>query len=181
MDVQHGLALGVWHEKGEAAIRTAGIPFTFLQPSGFMSNLLAWTHSVRHEAVLRSATGEGRRAFIHSADIAAVAVEVLATRSCIGESLVLTGPEALTFAQIADTLSAAIGKPLRHETISDEEARQRYAATGAASDDVDAHVALWRAIRENRLGAVTPTVEKLLRRLPIRFGQWAQENAAAFQ
>lgn len=42
MDVEHGLALGAWHERGEAAIRAKGISFTFVQPTGFMSNLLAW-------------------------------------------------------------------------------------------------------------------------------------------
>ena len=42
MDVQQGLAIGAWHERGEAAIRSSGVPFTFIQPTGFMSNLLAW-------------------------------------------------------------------------------------------------------------------------------------------
>jgi uncharacterized protein YbjT (DUF2867 family) len=41
MDVQQGLAIGAWHEQGEEAIRASGISFTFVQPSGFMSNLLA--------------------------------------------------------------------------------------------------------------------------------------------
>ena len=41
LDVEHGLAIGAWHEKGEAAIRAVGVPFTFVRPTGFMSNLLA--------------------------------------------------------------------------------------------------------------------------------------------
>ena len=41
LDVEHGLAIGAWHEKGEAAIRAAGVPFTFVRSTGFMSNLLA--------------------------------------------------------------------------------------------------------------------------------------------
>ena len=41
MDVEQGLAIGAWHELGEAAIRASGVPFTFVQPTGFMSNLLA--------------------------------------------------------------------------------------------------------------------------------------------
>src|SRR5580704_14032963 len=49
MDVQQGLAIGAWHERGEAAIRTSGIPFTFVQPTGFMSNLLAWANSIKKE------------------------------------------------------------------------------------------------------------------------------------
>ena len=100
MDVQQGLAIGAWHERGEAAIRASGIGFTFVQPTGFMSNLLAWARSIRTEGVVRAATGEGRRAFIHSEDIAAVSVEALTTRNYEGQSLPITGPEALTFGEV---------------------------------------------------------------------------------
>src|ERR1700677_4971368 len=42
MDVQHGLAIGAWHELGEAAIRASGKSFIFVPIPGFMSFLLAW-------------------------------------------------------------------------------------------------------------------------------------------
>src|SRR5215510_1879087 len=77
MDVQHGLAIGAWHELGEAAIRASGVPFTFVQPTGFMDNLLAWAPSIQTEGVVRASTGSGRRAFIHCDDIAAVVVKAL--------------------------------------------------------------------------------------------------------
>jgi (4-alkanoyl-5-oxo-2,5-dihydrofuran-3-yl)methyl phosphate reductase len=180
LDVQQGLAIGAWHERGEAAIRAAGVPFTFLQPTGFMSNLLAWAGSIKREGIVRSSTGDGRRAFIHSGDIAAVAVEVLLSGGYIGESLPLTGPEAVTFAEVTARIGAAIGKPLTFQTISDDEARRRYSATGAPSEETEAHVALWQAIREGRLGTVTNTVEQILGRKPITLDQWIAENASAF-
>src|SRR5262249_34137392 len=97
MDVQHGLAIGGWHERGEAAVRGSGVPFTFVRPAGFMSNLLAWAPSIKAEGVVRTSTGDGRRAFIHSDDIAAVAVKALTTGGYDGQSLAITGPEALSF------------------------------------------------------------------------------------
>jgi uncharacterized protein YbjT (DUF2867 family) len=181
MDVEHGLAIGAWHELGEAAIRASGIPFTFVQPTGFMSNLLAWARSIRSEGIVRASTGDGRRAFIHSDDIAAVVTKVLTTRGYEGESLPITGPEALNFAEATAIIGAAIGKVLRFQPISDEEARQRYAATGASSEETEAHVALWRAIREGRLAKVSGNVERILGRVPIALDRWAMENAAAFQ
>src|SRR5258708_10156669 len=181
MDVQQGLAIGAWHERGEAAIRASGIPFTFVQPTGFMSNLLAWAPSIKAEGVVRSSTGDGRRAFIHSDDIAAVATKVLTTREHGGESLPITGPEALSFAEATAKLSAVIGRGLTFQPISDEEARQRYSASGASPPETDAHVSLWRAIREGRLANITDNVERLLGRKPITMDQWARENAAAFR
>ncbi len=181
MDVEQGLAIGAWHERGEAAIRASGIPFAFVQPTGFMSNLLAWAPSIKAEGVVRASTGEGRRAFIHSEDIAAVATKALTTREYDGESIPITGPEALSFAEVTARLGTAIGKPLKFQPISDDEARQRYAAGGASSLETEAHVSLWRAIREGQLANITDIVERILGRKPIAMDQWAMENAAAFR
>jgi uncharacterized protein YbjT (DUF2867 family) len=180
MDVQHGLAIGAWHELGEAAIRASGISFTFVQPTGFMSNLLAWAKPIKAEGIVRASTGEGRRAFIHSEDIAAVATAALTTHEYDGQSLPITGPEALTFAQATARIASAIGKELTFQPISDEEARQRYSAVSGSVAETEAHVSLWRAIREGRLAAVTDKVERILGRKPISLRQWAMENAAAF-
>ena len=180
LDVEQGLAIGAWHERGEAAVRASGIPFTFVRPTGFMSNLLAWAASIRGEGVVRSSTGGGKRAFIHSDDIAAVVTRALVTREYEGKSLSLTGPEALSFAEATDKIGTAIGKRLTFEPISDEEARRRYAARSASLAETEAHVALWRAIRQGRLASVTDTVEQVLGRKPITLDQWAVENAATF-
>jgi uncharacterized protein YbjT (DUF2867 family) len=180
MDVQQGLAIGAWHEQGEAAVRGCGVPYTFLQPTGFMSNLLAWARSVKAEGVIRSATGGGRRAFIHSRDIAAVAVKILTTAGYDGQSLPITGPEPLTFAEATAKISAAIGRPLRFLEISDDEARRRYSVISGSTEETEAHVALWRAIREGRLAGLNDNVERLLGRKPITLDQWITENTAAF-
>jgi (4-alkanoyl-5-oxo-2,5-dihydrofuran-3-yl)methyl phosphate reductase len=181
MDVQQGLAIGAWHERAEAAVRARGVPFTFVQPTGFMSNLLAWAPSIKAEGVVRASTGDGSRAFIHSADIAAVATKALSTRGYVGESLPITGREALTYAEVTAKVGAAIGRQLTFQPISDEEARRRYAATGASSAETEAHVSLWRAIREGRLANITDNVERILGRKPITMDHWAMENAAAFR
>lgn len=181
MDVQHALAIGAWHERGEAAVRASGVPFTMVQPTGFMSNLLAWAPSIKAEGVVRSSTGDGRRAFIHSDDIAAVAVKALTTREYDGQSLPITGPEALTFAEVTARIGAAIRKPLTFRPISDEEARRRYSRYSGSEEETEAHLALWRAIREGRLATVTDNVERILGRKPITLDQWLTENAGAFQ
>lgn len=180
LDVEQGLAIGAWHERGEAAIRASGVSFTFVRPGGFMSNLLAWANSIKTGGVVRASTGHGRRAFIHSDDIAAVATKALMTREYEGASLPITGPEALTFSEAATKIGAVIGKRIAFQSISDEEARRQYAARSGSDAETEAHVNLWRAIREGRLAAVTRTVEQVLGRKPIGLDQWARENAAAF-
>jgi len=180
LDVEQGLAIGAWHEKGEAAIRAAGIPFTFVRPTGFMSNLLAWARSIKAEGLVRSSTANGRRPFIHTEDIAAVSVEALVNENYAGHSLPITGPDSLTLGEATATISEAIGRPLTFQAISDEEARERYSRISGSPEETEAHVALWRAIREGRLAKVTDDVERILGRKPRTFRQWAAENANSF-
>lgn len=180
LDVEQGLAIGAWHEKGEAAIREEGIPFTFVRPTGFMSNLLAWAPSIKTEEVVRSSTADGSRPFIHSEDIASVSVAALLMDEYTGEALPITGPESLSFSEATDILSEAIGKSLSYQVISDEDARERYSKVSGSSEETEAHVALWRAIREGRLAATTDCVEQILGRRPKTLRQWASENVRWF-
>ncbi len=181
LDVEQKLAIGAWHEFGEDAIRESGIPWTFLRPSGFMTNLLAWAESIKSEGVVRTSAGNGKRAFIHLDDIAAVATRVLSTGEFENEVLELTGPEALSFGDVAARIGAAIERDLSFEAISDEEARIRFQATGASAEEIEAHLQLWRAIREGRLSKVTDEVERILERKAIGLDRWITENAAAFR
>ncbi len=54
---EQNVGTGIWHAVGEAAIRASGIPFTFVQPSGFMVNALWWAPSIKAER--RCALGHG--------------------------------------------------------------------------------------------------------------------------
>jgi uncharacterized protein YbjT (DUF2867 family) len=108
-------------------------------------------------------------------------VETLVADTYLGQALSITGPESLTFSEATEIIAEAIGCPLKYEAISDEEARERYAKISGSPEETEAHVALWRAIRQGRLAAVTHDVERILGRRPIGLGQWAKENAGSFR
>jgi uncharacterized protein YbjT (DUF2867 family) len=157
------------------------VTFTFVQPSGFMTNALWWARSIKAEGVVRGSTGDGRIPFIHPDDIADVAIDALTTRKHDGASLPITGPEALTYAEMTTKIGNAIGRSLRFLPMSDDEARQQQVSWGALPAMTEARLSIFRAIREGRLAAVTDTVERLLGRPPIRFERWAVQNVAAFR
>jgi (4-alkanoyl-5-oxo-2,5-dihydrofuran-3-yl)methyl phosphate reductase len=78
-------------------------------------------------------------------------------------------------------IGAVIGRALRFQAISDEEARAQQIAWNAPPQLVEARLSIFRAIREGRLATITDMVERVLGRQAITFGQWAQENVQAFQ
>ena len=180
MDVEQQVGTGLWHARGEAAIRASGIGFTFVEPSGFMDNALFWSRSIEAEGLVRSSTGDGCIGFIHSDDIADVATKALTTRDYLGESLPLSGPDALSYAEMAAKIGRAIGKTIAYELISDEQAGRALAAVGENQAMVEAHLSIFRAIREGRLASVTRNVERVLGRPAISFDRWVEENLGAF-
>ncbi|MDQ1130068.1 NmrA family NAD(P)-binding protein [Microbacterium sp. SORGH_AS_0888] len=181
LDVLTGVGTGPWHAAGEAAVRASGVPFTFIRAAGFMSNALSWSYSIRNEGILRSSTGEGKIAFIHPNDIAAVAITTLLTREPRDQALVITGPEALSYRDMAAIIARRIGRSIGFEEISDEQAYARAVGWAGEGPYVDALIDIWRAVREGRVATVTDGVQQVIGREPISFAQWAAENAASFQ
>lgn len=174
LDVHSGVGTGPWHARGEAAVRASGVAFTFIQTAAFMSNALYWADSIKTEGVLRTSTGEGKIAFIHPDDIAEVSVRALTTNDHHGDALVITGPRALSYAEMAATIGAALDKEVRFESISDEEARV------GTDPYAEALLDIWRSIREGRVATVTGEVHRLLGRPPVSFERWVAENLSEF-
>jgi uncharacterized protein YbjT (DUF2867 family) len=174
-------AVALWHAQGEAAIQASGVAYTFIQPVGFMSNALAWASSIKAIGRVRASTGDGRIAMIHPDDIAAVAMQALSTRQHDGQSLAITGPEALTYTEMTNKLGAAIGRSLQFESITDEQARASLLDHGLTAELADALVVLWREVRDGQVATVTSQVERVTGQKPITFDDWAAQNAAAFR
>jgi uncharacterized protein YbjT (DUF2867 family) len=105
--------------------------WTVLRPSWFMQNLTTQhLPSIVQEGRLYSATRDGRVPFIDAADIAAVAVKALTDPVRASGDHVLTGPEALTYDEVALGITEATGRPVRHCRLSTEELTARYAGFG---------------------------------------------------
>ena len=101
-----------------------------LRPSWFMQNFTGdhpHAESIRTTGTLASATGTGRVAFIDADDIAAVAAHALTAGDAPNRDLVLTGPEALGYDDIAAVLTEVTGRRVTHRN------RLRYRLTSKAT------------------------------------------------
>ena len=152
--------LGRDHWDAEQAIRESGMAFTFLRDN-FYSDLLPFFADA--QGVIRGPAGDGRVAAVARADVADVAAAVLrAPADHAGAAYVLTGPEALTLTEVAARAGAVLGKELRFEDETVEEAyAARRAAYGAADWQLDAWVSTYTAIRDGSCAAVSGDVERV--------------------
>ncbi|MGH8905193.1 MAG: NAD(P)H-binding protein [Egibacteraceae bacterium] len=168
-----------FHAAVERLIERSGLEWTFLRPSGFAANTLAWAPQIRVDGVVRWVYGAAARSLIHERDIAAVAVRALTGDGHGGAKYVLTGPQPLTQAEQVRTIGEAIGRPLRWEEISREAAREQmltYWPPALVDGALDAWAEL---VTEPEL--VTPTVEEVTG-VPARtFREWATDHADDFR
>lgn len=183
MGAQHepGLTLPRWHRAGEKRIEASGMAWTFVRPTGFMSNALAWAGSIKSQGVVYGNGGDGKMSVVDPRDIAAVAVKALTEPGHENKAYSITGPEALSQAQIAEKLSAATGKPIQYVDLPPETAREGMLKAGLPPRLVEGLSQLVGAVRAGRMTGATPELERLLGRKPRTFDEWARENAAAFQ
>jgi hypothetical protein len=81
---------------------------------------------------------------------------------------------------MTSTIGQVIGRQLKFEPITEEEVRMKLIAHGDQPESVDYHLSIFRAIREGRMGIVTDTIQRVLRRPPFTFKRWVEENAIQF-
>lgn len=142
---------------------------TVLRPSWFMQNFVGdhpVAAGIRDAREIVTATGAGRLGFIDANDIAATAVEALLATEPVGEDLVLTGPEALSYADAAAILSDVLGHHVRHVDVSPEERAAQFTAAGLPQEFAGALAAMDRRIAAGDQDFVTTTVEDITGRPP---------------
>jgi uncharacterized protein YbjT (DUF2867 family) len=171
-------AITAYMVTSEQAARESGLAWTILRPAMFMSNAFQWLPQLRAGDVVRGPFGGVRAAVTDPADIAAVAALALTTPGQEGRVHELSGPQALTAAERVAVLGRVLGRDLRFEAQSDEEARAEMSAT-TPPKYVDAFFDFYAggSLDESR---VLPAVRELTGRAPGTFEQWARAHAGAF-
>ena len=167
-----------YHAAVERRIRELGIGATILAPNLFLQGMLAMAGPIR-EGRLFAPIGDARVSAVDVRDIAAVAAAVLTGPGHEGATYTITGPAALTHAEIAAALGEATGRPVAFVDIPPAAfaAQLRgvlpdWQAEGLLEDY--AHYARGEA------AAVLPTVRDVTGRAPRTVAEFARDHKAAF-
>lgn len=138
-----GNAVARYHILSEQAVRESGLAWTFLQPNSFMTNTFQWIPQLREGDVVRAPFADVAISTIDPGDVGAVAARGLVDDELEGRALRLSGPEALLPAGRVRIHGAALGRELRFEVQSNEEARAEMSAAMPA-EYVDAFFSFLR-------------------------------------
>ena len=151
--------LGRDHYATEQHIRGSGMRFTFLRDNLYADFMPAL---VGPDGVIRGPAGRGRVAAVAQDDIADAAAAILLDPDAhIGATYTLTGPQALTLDEVAATLTAELGTPVRYHPETLQEAYESRASYDAPDWQLDAWVSTYSAISAGEVATVTDDIERL--------------------
>lgn len=161
-------------------LRTAGPEHVLLEPAFLMSNLLHGADGVREADALVLPAAGAKIAMIDPRDVAQVAAAVLTGDGHDGRRYVLTGPEAVTFDEVAEQLSAVLGRRIGFVPVPDGAAVAQMVAAGVPEWYAANVVAQFGVLREGAQSGVQDVVRVLTGRDPRPVGAFLRDHAGAF-
>ena len=172
------------HHAIETWLRGSGLAWTFVRASFFMQNLTT-THrgDIRDRDEIRVPAGDGATSFVDAADVAAVAAAALLDpQRHRDRAWTPTGPAALTYAQVAETLSDVLGRRIRYP----RPGALRYAlharrTLGMPWVMVGVTTAIYSVARLGRAASVTADVREVTGRDPLDLRRFAEREQALWR
>jgi uncharacterized protein YbjT (DUF2867 family) len=173
---------GRQHGQAEQLIMASRVPFTFVQPNFFMQNLLWSVGTIKAAGEFYGTLGAARASHVDAQDIGRV-ITVALTEPVdrhAGTVHLVTGPAAVTFAEVADTLSRVLAIPVRYVDLTDEQLKAGMIGGGQPEWLATALVELNVYARQGHASVVTDTVERVTGRAPRTIEEWAREHVSVF-
>jgi uncharacterized protein YbjT (DUF2867 family) len=169
-----------YHAVVEGAIHASGLTFTFLRPNLYMQGLLNFRQSIREQSAFFTAANDARISAVDVRDLADVAVAALTTAEHDNKVYALTGPEALTFTEMAHQLSRAVGRTITFVDVPPESMRVALADLGFPAWQADGLLEEFAMYRRGEAAGVEPGVYEALGRPPRAFAEFARDYAPLF-
>lgn len=156
--------------KVHQALKELAPEWAVLRPSYFMENFTEGPHrqTIADSGKIYSATGEGRVGFVSADDIAAVAFHTLTDAVPHNTDHIITGPDSLSYAEVAEAVSGLWNQPIQHESISEEILRNQMVEAGMPEEYATLLAGLDTFIKEQGSeDQVTDTVQRITGNPPL--------------
>jgi len=179
----HGDPLDALHLASIDAIRESGLSWALVSPSSVMDpSMLNQAEAIRRFGCLVGCAGDGRVGLVAADDVARAAAIVLTERDELGANYELTGPEALSMAEMAAVLSEVLERTITYQDMPETEFRKFLVEQGGFADDqVDVQVMLhFAAWKQGDADLVTGTYRELTGETPTSLKEWVAAHQDAF-
>jgi uncharacterized protein YbjT (DUF2867 family) len=169
-----------WHARIERHLQASGVPSVILRPRFYMSNLLGSVETIRSAGTIFAPAAGVKVPMIDPLDVAATAAVVLSGDGHEGRTYELTGPEAVTFDDVAAQLSDVTGRPTQFVPVPDAAALEGLLQAGMPAWMAENIVTVFGVLREDPAAQVTGAVHALTGRQPRHLAEFLDDHAALF-
>ncbi len=170
-----------WQGRSEEQIKASGVPYTFLRCHNFMQNTFSFAPSISSEGFFRAPWGKAKITMVDVRDIAEVAVKLLLEDDHRGSIYRLTGPEAVSYYQAADSISKAISRKVEYMEATPGEFRGMMMETGLPAWQIDELLNLYLQFRNGGGQRVWDDIPNLLGKPARSFAQFAKDYGGVFK
>ena len=170
-----------WQTEIEAGLIASGLGYTLLRNNAYMQNFLALAPAIANTNSFASSVGTGRVGLIDARDVAAVAAEVAAAPAAhVGKTYWPSGPELLSYSDVAAVLTNVLDRPISYRQRTFEEDRQAMIQAGVPEPIAEMNAQAFSLTAEGDAAWITDDVPTLLNRPARSFEQFATDYAATF-
>ncbi len=168
------------HRQIAVHLDATGLPVTYLAPNMYMENLLEEAETIREQGTIFAPAGQGKVGFVAASDVAKAAAQVLTSPGHEDQTYVLTGPEALSYADVAARVSAVFAREVDYEDLPEQVAREQMLASGLSPWQTEGSAELFDWIRSGGADSVTSWVPELTGHQARPVEDWLSELRGAF-
>lgn len=156
------------HWEVEHVLAASGQPHAIVRSNGFMQTLIdnIMLPAVRATGKIPNAIGAAGISLIDARDVGEVCARLLTEDGWAGRTVVLTGPRAVTYAEIAALISAETGQQVGTTDITPADVRAALLARGMAPWEAEHFEQMYQLFRDAASEFVTDDVERILGRPP---------------
>lgn len=168
------------HQAADTLLLSSEIDFTALRPNSFMQNFYNYLPSIKEQHKIFEPAANGKTSFIDARDIAAVAATILTGTNHKNKIYELTGGESLDYYQVAELFSDILGFNINYEPLTIPEYIKAKEAEGMPPAFSERFAQFFFLVQKGDYAAISPMVEKILGRPPIKLEQFIRDYRFKF-
>jgi uncharacterized protein YbjT (DUF2867 family) len=169
-----------YHGAVEAALRNSTVGWTMVRPNLILQAYIPFAPIIAQGA-LQAPIGDAAVSVVDARDIAAVAAAALTEDGHVGKTYTVTGPAAVTHAEIATELGDALGRAVRFQSTPPEAFLAALTGAGMPEWQAEGLVEDYAHYDRGEASAVSPDVAQVTRTGPRSLRDFAHDYSDAFR
>nr|WP_274918854.1 NAD(P)H-binding protein [Streptomyces sp. WZ-12] len=170
------------HARIEAHLKASGVGYTLLAPNLLLQNLFAVAPMIQQTRGFVMSAGDGQFGAIDARDVSAAAAAVAcAPAEHAGRTYLLTGPELVTYADVAAELTRALGRQIQYHRITPDQHREAMIQAGLPESVATSNAQVFGLIAEGDAGWLSDDVAALTGHRPRSLRTFVTDHVDVFK